>query len=144
MLFHRWCSQQIEINRAVNINNFGVVGFQPLRENKKIVYIKLSDIFLDMHQLEYSPSMAEFEKQTTVVLAPLIKPNFNIMAKNANIEKGAFFATLTNIFMIIGEVLSELPNVEIDLAEFGKFQAMNKQVMYAPMNKMKPAGLQGK
>ena len=30
------------------------------------------------------------------------------------------------------------------MAEFGKFQAMNRQVMYAPMNKMKPAGLQGK
>ena len=101
-------------------------------------------MFLDMHELEYSQTMAEFEKQTTVVLAPLIKPNFNIMAKNASIEKGAFFSTLTNIFMLIGEILSELPNVEIDLAEFGKFQAMNKQVMYAPMNKMKPAGLQGK
>ena len=66
------------------------------------------------------------------------------MAKNANIEKGAFFGTLTNIFTIIGELMSELPNVEIDLNEFGKFQAMNKQVMYAPLNKMKPAGLQGK
>lgn len=40
--------------------------------------------------------------------------------------------------------MSEQSNVEIDLAEFGKFQAMNKQVMYAPLNKMKPAGLQGK
>ena len=40
--------------------------------------------------------------------------------------------------------MSELPSVEIDLNEFGKFQAMNKQVMYAPLNKNKPPGLQGK
>ena len=44
--------------------NFGIIGFQPLRENKKIVYIKLSDQFLDVNGLEYSPSMAEFEGQT--------------------------------------------------------------------------------
>jgi hypothetical protein len=66
------------------------------------------------------------------------------MAKTANIEKGAFAATMGNIFTIIGELMSELPSVEIDLNEFGKFQAMNKQVMYAPLNKNKPPGLQGK
>jgi hypothetical protein len=120
------------------------VGFQPLRENRKIVYIKLDQMFLDMHQLEYAQNMAEFEAQTTLVLGPPQKANFNTMAKNANIEKGAFFGTLTNIFTIIGELMSELPDVKIDLNEFGKFQAMNKQVMYAPLNKMKPAGLQGK
>jgi len=32
-----------------------------LRENKKIVYIKLGESFLDQFGLEYSPSMAEFE-----------------------------------------------------------------------------------
>jgi hypothetical protein len=65
--------------------------------------------------------MAEFEAQTTIVLGPLIKPNIGMMAKSANTEKGAFFSTLSNIFMLIGELLSELPNVEIDLSEFGKF-----------------------
>jgi len=45
----------------VTVPNFGVVGFQPLRENKKIVYMKLSDEFLEMHGLHYSPTMAEFE-----------------------------------------------------------------------------------
>lgn len=34
--------------------------------------------------------------------------------------------------------MSEQSNVEIDLTEFGKFQAMNRQVMYAPLNKNKP------
>ena len=64
-----------------------------------------------------------------------------VLATNASMEKGIFNSTLMNIFTLIGELMSEQPNIEIDLAEFGKFQAMNGQVMYAPMNKMKPAGL---
>ena len=51
---------------------------------------------------------------------------------------------LVNILNLIGELLGESPNVEIDLGEYGKFQGMNRQVMYAPLNKMKPAGHQGK
>lgn len=66
------------------------------------------------------------------------------MAKNVNLEKQAFEVPLNNIFTVIGELMSEQSNVEIDLADFGKFQAMNRQVMYAPLNKMKPTGLQGK
>jgi len=34
--------------------------------------------------------------------------------------------------------------VEIDLNEYGKFQSMNRQIMYAPINKFKSSGLQGK
>ena len=66
------------------------------------------------------------------------------MAKTVKMEKQAFEVPLNNIFTVIGELMSEQSNVEIDLADFGKFQAMNKQVMYAPLNKMKPTGLQGK
>ena len=39
----RWCAAQIEVNRAVTVAHFGIIGFQPLREQKKIVYVKLSD-----------------------------------------------------------------------------------------------------
>jgi len=49
-----------------------------------------------------------------------------------------------NIFTLIGELLSENQNVEIDLADFGKFQGIQGQVMYAPLNKQKPSGMQGK
>ena len=51
---------------------FGTIGFQPLRENKKVVYIQLYDDFLARHNLEYSQSMAEFEAQTTIVLTPIM------------------------------------------------------------------------
>ena len=132
------------MSQPVTVPQFGTIGFQPMRENKKIVYIKLSEEFLQRYGLEYSQSMAEFEAQTTIVLSPPIKANFQSMAKSASTEKGAFYSTLMNIFTLLGELMAEQSNVEIDLAEFGKFQAMNRQVMYAPMNKMKPSGLQGK
>ena len=141
---HRFCTQKIESNNAIKVPGFGTIGFQPLRENKKVVYIKLFDEFLARHNLEYSPSMADFEAQTTIVLTPILPINMKTLASTASMEKGAFNSTILNIFTLIGELMSEQPNIEIDLAEFGKFQAMNRQVMYAPMNKMKPAGLQGK
>lgn len=105
---------------------FGTVGFQQLRENKKIVYIKLSEAFLDMNGLEYNPNMAEFEQNSPIVLVPLIKPAFHDMAKTANMEKGVFYSTLLNILNLIGELLGESPNVEVDLGEYGKFQGMNR------------------
>ena len=104
----------------------------------------MSDAFLDMNNLEYNPSMAEFEQNSTIVLVPLIKPSFQEMAKIANMERSTYYATLLNIFQLIGELLGESPNVEIDLGEYGKFQGMNRMIMYAPLNKMKPPGLQGK
>lgn len=78
--------------------NFGVVGFQPLPHNKKVVYIRLNDNFLNMHGLDYNSAMDEFESQATIVLGPRIKPMFAQMAKSANMEKGAFHQTLLNIF----------------------------------------------
>ena len=65
--------------------------------------------------------MVEFEAQTTVVLGPTIRPMYGAMAKSASTEKNSFYSTLMNIFTLIGELMTEQPNVEIDLAEFGKF-----------------------
>ena len=132
------------MQRAVNIQNFAIIGFQPLNENSRIIYIHLDDAFLHEHGLVYQSSMADFEQHATIVLKPTTKPNFGVMAKNANMEKGSFHSSLLNMLHLIGELLSESQNVEIDLQEFGKFTGMNRQILYAPMNKMKPSGLQGK
>jgi len=70
--FTKFCTQKIESNNAVKVPGFGTIGFQPLRENKKVVYIQLYDDFLARHNLEYSQSMAEFEAQTTIVLTPIM------------------------------------------------------------------------
>lgn len=126
------------MQRAVNLPNFGTVGFQPLMNNKRIAYIRLNDNFMHMHGLHYNPQMAEFESQAQIQMGPLIKPNFSVMAKNVNMEKNAYHQTLLSFFQLIGELLSEHHNVEIDLGAHGKFQGINRQVIYAPLNKMKP------
>jgi hypothetical protein len=88
--------------------------------------------------------MEEVEAQTTVVLTPTTKPNYPVMSKSANMEKQVFHSSLLNLFTLMGELLSDGKNVEIDLQEFGKFQGMSGQIMYAPFNKIKPSGSQGK
>ena len=90
IFLYRECSKQIDGGKALQVPGVGVVGYQPLRENRKVAYMKLDQQFLDLHQLDYSQNMAEFEAQTTVVLGPPMKANYNAMAKTANIEKGAF------------------------------------------------------
>lgn len=44
------------------------------------------------------------------------------------------------MLQLIGELLSEHQNIEIDLSGYGKFQGINRQVIYAPLNKMKMSG----
>ena len=55
-----------------------------------------------------------------------------------------FHNSINSLFLLIGELLQENENVEIDLAEYGKIQSINRQIMYAPLNKLKPGGFQGK
>jgi nucleoid DNA-binding protein len=79
-----------------------------------------------------------------VVTEPLTKPNFAAMAKTAQVDKNVLQSVLTNIFSVIGELLSENNIVEIDLMDMGKFFANNRQVLYDPLNKLKPQAPQGK
>ena len=79
--------------------------------------------------------MAEFESQTSIVLGPVIRPMYGPIAKTIGLEKNTFYYALMNMFTLIGELLSESRHVEIELGEFGKFQAIDRQVSYAPLNK---------
>ena len=99
---------------------------------------------MNMFDLQYNQAMEEVEASSNIVLNPLIKPMFAQMSKSANMEKGAFHQTLLHIFQLIGELLQESNNVEIDLAEFGKFEGMRGKVMYMPINKNRPSGMGGK
>lgn len=56
----------------------------------------------------------------------MIKPNFSMMSKQAQMEKQAFHQTLLGMLQLIGELLSEHQNVEIDLGGYGKFQGINR------------------
>lgn len=128
------------MQRAVVLPNFGTIGFQPLMNNKRIAYVKMNDNFMKNYGLHYNPQMAEYEQGAQIQLGPTIKPNFSTMSKQAQMEKQAFHQTLLGLLQLIGELLSEHPNVEIDLGGYGKFQGINRQVIYAPLNKMKMSG----
>ena len=56
--------------------NFGIVGYQPLPNGKKCIYIRLNDNFMNMFDLQYNQAMEEFEANANIVLNPLIKPMF--------------------------------------------------------------------
>lgn len=57
-----------------------------------------------------------------MVLGPAVrKIDFKVISRTANLEPGTLYATIMNIFTLIGELLSENQNVEIDMADFGKF-----------------------
>jgi hypothetical protein len=64
------------------MQGFGIIGYQQIRENIRILYVKLSETFLGQHGLMYKPEMAEFEKEAkNLVMEPLQKPNFAAMSK---------------------------------------------------------------
>jgi hypothetical protein len=48
-----------------------------------------------------------------------VKPSFTQLASAAGMDKNVFHKALLNLFQVIGELLSESHNVEIDLKEFG-------------------------
>ena len=73
-----------------------------------------------------------------------MKPNYASMAKGSGLEKQVLQTSIQNLFQLIGEVLGEGNNVEVDLGNFGKIQSINKNVTYAPLSKSKPGALHGK
>ena len=80
--FVKWCYSQIESGRAINVPEFGTIGYQQIRENIRILYVRLSANFLQNFNLSYKPEMAEIESQNkNVSFEPLQKPNFANMSK---------------------------------------------------------------
>jgi hypothetical protein len=77
----------------------------------------------------------ELEQQQNVVMGPTVKPNFVGMAKSVNMDKQIMQNSLNNFFQLIGDLLQEGQNVEVDLYDFGKFSSINRQIIYAPINK---------
>jgi nucleoid DNA-binding protein len=60
---------------------------------------------------------------TKVVYTPTTRPEFPTMAKSAQMEKQTFENSLNIMLNLLGELLSEGKNVEVDLHEFGKFSS---------------------
>ena len=85
----------------------------------KIVYIKLSDPFLSQFGL-YLKQDGDEKQQAAITTGPSVKPNYASMAKGSGVEKQTLQTSVTNIFQLIGEVLAEGNNIEVDLGNFGK------------------------
>lgn len=85
--FVQWCQSEVDQGRAVHVGQFGHIGYQQVRDNMRILYVKLSDHFLLTHKLQYKPEMADFGG---VQLTPVTRPNFTTMAKNISVDKGTF------------------------------------------------------
>jgi hypothetical protein len=87
------------MGRAINMPQLGVIGYQQVRENIRILYIKLSENFLASHNIAYKPEMAEFEREANnVVTETLTKPNFAAIGKSAQLDKSVVQTVLGNIF----------------------------------------------
>jgi hypothetical protein len=109
-----------------------------------VIYTKLNAQFLQQHGLSYNKGQDELERASNVVTSPSIKPSFANMAKVASIDKQTMQSSVVNLLQLIGDLLAEGNNVEVDLQELGKFSSINRQVIYAPLSKQKPQTLHGK
>ena len=81
------------------------------------------------------------EKDSTT--KPSVKLNYKSMAKISDKDKQVVQVSLNNMFQLIGELLSESGNIEVNLGNLGKFSSINRSVIYSPMNPNKPSTLHG-
>jgi hypothetical protein len=75
----------------------GTIGFQTIRENLKVVFIKPTENFLAQYGLSIK-SEPEEKGQGAIVLTPSVKPNYIAMAKSCGLEKQTVQISLSNIF----------------------------------------------
>ena len=78
-------------------------------------------MYMEKNGIEYSPKMADLEQRSTIVMLPLIKPSYDIIASNVYMSGPMFKQALGNFFEEIALILYENPLVEVDLGDFGKF-----------------------
>lgn len=70
---------------------------------------------MQQHGLTYNKGQDELEKASAVVTSPATKPNFANMAKSANLDRQVVQSSINSMLQLIGDLLAEGNNVEIDL-----------------------------
>ena len=80
------------------IPEIGTIGFSPIRETIKTIYIRFNDFFLEKYGLEYAASMADLESRSTIVMLPLIKPSYGIIGQNIFMSDKVCKEAILNIF----------------------------------------------
>jgi hypothetical protein len=105
--------------------------------------IKLSDTFMNQYGLVWNEESNE-NLEESKMSKPSVRPNYSAVSKISEVDKQTVQVSLNNLFQLIGELLSETGNVEVDLANFGKFfSSANRSVIYSPMIRQKPSALHG-
>lgn len=112
-----------------------------MRDNSKIIYIRLSENFLHQFGLQFQQDIAE---KSGFVVGPSFKPNYVSIGKAAGLEKQVVATALANIFALVGELFTEHGNVEVDLGPLGKLSSVDRTVIFQPMAKQKGPVMQGK
>jgi len=106
------------------------------------MFINLSENFLLHYGLTFK---FEFENEVKQISpGPSVKVSHMSISKDAALDKNTVATALNNLFHLIGELLAEGRNLEIDLGPFGKLKALNKNVTYSPPSKQKHSTLHGK
>ena len=84
----------------------------------------LSEHFMNQYGLMWNEAVEE-TKTKDKSSKPSVKPNYNAMAKISDKDKQTVQVSLNNMFQLIGELLGESGNVEIDLGPLGKLSSIN-------------------
>ena len=111
-------------------------------KNSKIITIDVSEYFMNQYSLMWNEAVEE-GKVKDKTSKPSVKPNYSAIAKISDKDKQTVQTSLTNMFQLIGELLSETGNIEVDIGPLGKFSSINRSLIYSPMNTQKPSALHG-
>ena len=79
-----------------------------------------------------------------LTLKKVVKPSYGHMAKSIGRSKKSYIKIMNNIFDEIKHTIDGKENVMIDLADFGKFQALKKRKVHASHDEKEASGLRGK
>lgn len=138
----KWIQTQLEMGRCVNSQPFGVIGFQLQEDKSRVVVVILSEQFLTQNGLSYN---IEGDISTkSIESGPRTKLGLASIAKEASLPKLTVQTCLQNMFKIIGNILADAGNMEVDLGPLGKFRSINKTVSFTPCLKPKQHSLHGK
>lgn len=100
--------------------------------------VDLSPQFISQFGLEWDESVVRAKEQSS---RPSVKPDYSAISKASGKDKQTVQTIIANMFQLIGELLSDARNVEVDLGVLGRFNG--KPLIYSPMNAQKPSALHG-
>lgn len=112
---------QFEMGRSVSCPPIGTFGYKHNTERSKIIYLLLSEEFCNTYGL-----MSYLEGQENCQLDPAIRVNYTGVSKTGSLDKSIVTTAITNIWIAVGELLSENFEIEIDLGQLGKLLGSNR------------------